>query len=160
MTDPAPTRRSALSYLTGGGVAVGVLVAGGGLMRSCSPIQERTTRFDLSDMTDGEMRFYTIGGERAFITRNGNSIAVLSGACPVDPPFGWIQPTLLSDDDPLFCPRCTSKFDRQGQITQFWSNRPPPEIAPDLTRGAFETDGLVLLVQEDQLLPILQDAGI
>ncbi len=31
------TRRSALSYLTGGAVATGALLAGGGLMRSCQP---------------------------------------------------------------------------------------------------------------------------
>ena len=160
MSDPAPTRRRALTYLTSSALAVGALIAGGGLMRSCAPPSTRTMRVDFSDMADGEMSFYTIGGERAFISRTGDSIRVLSGACPVDPPFGWIQPSFLPDDEQLYCPRCTSRFDRQGKITQFWSNRTPPSTAPNIVIGSFETDGLVLLVKENQSVPVLHEAGL
>lgn len=160
MSDPAPTRRSFLSYATGGGVAVGALVALGALGRSCAPRSSRVTRFDLSDMADGEMRLYTIGGERTFITRSQERIVVLSGACPVDPPFGWIMPRRSAEDSALFCPRCTSRFNRTGQITQFWSNPTPPDTAPNLNTLAFETDGLALLLAENQSAPVLEETGL
>lgn len=154
MSDPAPTRRSALSVLTGGGIAIGALVGGGGLMRSCAPTKGPSNLFkvDLSDMADGDIRIYVFGDSRKFVIRNELTLSVLDAECPVDPPFGWIANS-FDVDSPFQCPRCTSKFDRSGKITQYWSNRTPPTDAPNLRVADIQTDGLTLLIAADQSAP-------
>lgn len=151
MSDPAPNRRSALTYLTGGAVAVGALVTGGGLMRSCAPAAKRTTRLDLSDMVDGEARFYSFGTFSQIVVRNGDALTIWDGMCPVS--GGWAL--MAPSDGLIWCTHCTSRFDLAGNITQFWSNPNPPRAAPSLFVGQVEAEGLSLLIAENQILPEL-----
>jgi hypothetical protein len=132
-------------------VAVGALVAGGALMRSCSPVDARTTRIDLSDMKDGEARFYSFGTFSQIVVRNGDALTIWDGMCPVS--AGWAL--MAPSDGLIWCTHCTSRFDLAGNITQFWSNPNPPADAPNLSVGQVQTEGLSLLIAENQSLPEL-----
>lgn len=149
MADDPPTRRSALSYLTGGGVVVGTLVAFGGLARSCAPQSARVTSFDLSDMQDGEARMYNFTTFAQIIVRKGDDLIAFDGRCPISPHYVLMAPS----GGKIWCHHCTSKFNFDGEITQFWSNRTPPPDAPNLTPGQLAFDGLTISIAEDQALP-------
>lgn len=144
------TRRSMLSYLTGRGVAVGALVAGAGLMRSCAPIEERFTWFDFSDMAEGEIRSYAIANDIALLIRQGDALIAWEGRCPND--AGWP----LMDESSfggLFCPHCTRRYNiagartnRDGDVIEAGYDRPLQPLELNL-------DGMVLRVAEDELIP-------
>jgi len=149
MSDAAPTRRSMLSYLTTGGVAVGALVAGGALARSCAPQASLETLFDLSDMQDGEARGYSFGTFGQIIVRTGDTLTAFDAQCPVPPHYVLMPPS----GGLIWCHHCTSRFRFDGQITQYWSNQTPPDDAPNLTPGRVTFKGLAIAVAEDQALP-------
>ena len=141
------TRRSALSYLTGGAVAAGALIAGGGLMRSCAPISESTTQIDLADMADGEMRMYVYNSARHIVIRRGDELTALNALCP-NSNYAWAV-EYESGINGLFCQHCTRRYDRAGQIVHRDGTEWRDSGALDLDPSAMIIEGLAI-VQTDR----------
>lgn len=145
-----PTRRSMLSYLTGGGVAVGALIAVGALGRSCAPQSARITTVDLSDMQDGEARQYSFETFAQIIVRKGDTLSAFDARCPISPHYILMPP---SSDGLIWCHHCTSRFNFDGEITKYWGDSKPGPDAPDLNAGQLVFQGLTISIAEDQAIP-------
>ena len=144
------TRRSALSYLTGSAVAVGAIIATGGLMRSCAPISQRFTDVDFSDMEDGELRGYVIAGAPVILIRQDDGFIAYDGRCPNG--FGWI---LMHDTslNAFYCSHYTRRYNRQGRITDRAGHLTQERWGKDLVSMNLNFNGTTLMVAEDETLP-------